>query len=113
MSGHLNNRDIKFNFANLFLDKGRLYAFIKKITPIFWYTRPMTKFMLTFFKNKKLIGLEIGVEYGLNARTMLKLLPIERLYLIDPYSNKDDKFKEVSKYLAKYDNKTTFIRKTS
>jgi predicted O-methyltransferase YrrM len=69
--------------------------------------------MMNFLKNKKLIGLEIGVEYGLNAKTMLKLLPIEKLYLVDPYSSSDEIFTEVKKYLAKYGNKITFIRKTS
>ena len=73
----------------------------------------MTKFMMNFFKNKKLIGLEIGVEYGLNAKTMLKLLSIEKLYLVDPYNNGDETYKEARKYLAKYGNKIIFIRKTS
>ena len=68
---------------------------------------------MKFFKNKKLIGLEIGVEYGLNAKTMLKLLPIEKLYLIDPYNGGDEIYNEVRRYLAKYGNKITFIRKTS
>lgn len=113
LSNNLNNRDIKLNFANLFMYKTRLYAFIKKISPILWYTRPMTKFMIHLFKNKKLIGLEIGVEYGLNAKTMLTLLPIEKLYMVDPYINNDQMYRETRKYLAKYDDKTIFIRKTS
>ena len=73
----------------------------------------MTKFMMKFFKNKKLIGSEIGVGHGLNAKTMLKLLPIEKLYLVDPYNSDDETYNEVRKYLAKYGNKITFIRKTS
>jgi hypothetical protein len=69
--------------------------------------------MIHLFKNKKLIGLEIGVEYGLNAKTMLTLLPIEKLYMVDPYINNDQMYRETRKYLAKYDDKTIFIRKTS
>lgn len=35
---------------------------------------------------KKLIGCEIGVQYGNNAEWILKALSIKKLYLIDPYS---------------------------
>jgi len=66
-----------------------------------------------------LIGAEIGVEYGLNAKTMLKYISIEKLYLIDPYYDNqdnisgDERYKKTKKYLAKYSNKIKFIRKTS
>ena len=78
----------------------------------------MTKFLLKNYKNKYLIGAEIGVEYGLNAKTMLRFLPIEKLYLIDPYVNHennsgDKQYKEARKYLSKYENRIKFIRKTS
>lgn len=113
MSNNLINRDIKLNIANLFIFRDKLYAFMKKISPIFWYTRPTTKFMINYFKNKKLVGVEIGVEYGLNAKTILKLLLIEQLYLVDPYFDKNERYNEVIKYLEKYNDKVTFIRKTS
>jgi predicted O-methyltransferase YrrM len=78
----------------------------------------MTKFMVKNYQNKKLIGAEIGVEYGLNAKTMLKLLSIEKLYLIDPYVDQDDasgdrRYEDAKRYLAKYGSKIKFIRLTS
>jgi hypothetical protein len=75
--------------------------------------------MIKNYSNKKLIGAEIGVEYGLNAKTMLKYLSIEKLYLIDPYYDNQDnisgdqRYKKTKKYLAKYSNKIKFIRETS
>jgi hypothetical protein len=74
--------------------------------------------MVKNYQNKKLIGAEIGVEYGLNAKTMLKLLSIEKLYLIDPYVDQegasgDRRYEDTKRYLAKYGNKIKFIRLTS
>lgn len=37
------------------------------------------------FTSAPLIGVEIGVERGLNALNMLKTLNVKKLYLIDPY----------------------------
>lgn len=79
----------------------------------------MTRYMMKQYKKNKLIGAEIGVEFGLNAKTMLRLLNIEKLYLIDPYNKElnatsnDRCFEETKKYLSKYHNKIEFIRKTS
>jgi hypothetical protein len=115
----LNNQDLKLNIASLFMDQGRFYAFIKKISPHLWFTRSMTRFMIKNFSNKELIGVEIGVNYGLNAKTMLKYLSIEKLYLIDPYYNNQDnitgdqRYNKTKEYLAKYKNKIKFIRKKS
>ncbi len=49
------------------------------------YPRPSIKFMKKYFKNKKVIGAEIGVYTGGNAKNILKTLNIEKIYLIDPY----------------------------
>jgi hypothetical protein len=46
----------------------------------------MGKFILKNFKND-LVGVEIGVAKGENAKVMLNALPIKKLYLIDPYVN--------------------------
>jgi len=86
----LNDPDLKLNIASVFMDKGRVYAVIKKLSPFIWFTRSMTRFMIKNYSNKKMIGAEIGVEYGLNAKTMLKYLSIEKLYLIDPYFGNQD-----------------------
>jgi len=48
------------------------------------YTRPMIKAVQD--KNQKdLVGLEIGVDEGLNTLNILKNLNIKKLYLVDPY----------------------------
>ena len=115
MSNILNSQEFKLNLSGLIMYKSRPYAFIKKISPWYWYTRPMTKFMIKKYPKDKLIGAEIGVEYGLNAKTMLHFLPIEKLYLIDPYLEKSGEiyYNETKKFLSKYSKKIEFIRKTS
>ncbi len=50
------------------------------------YPRPAIKFIKKTFENKELIGAEIGVYTGGNARSMLNTLNIKKLYLIDPYT---------------------------
>ena len=47
--------------------------------------REFIKFAKEHFKGRKIIGAEIGVQYGMNALYMLKELNLKRLYLIDPY----------------------------
>lgn len=119
LPNQLKDQTLKLNIASLFMDKGKFYAFIKKNSPFLWFTRSMTRFMIKNFSNKELIGAEIGVEYGLNAKTMLKYLSIEKLYLIDPYPDNQDsisgdqRYNKTKKYLSKYRNKIQFIRKTS
>jgi len=46
--------------------------------------RPMIKF-LSQRDDDQLAGAEIGVAEGVNAHSILTTLPIEKLYLIDPY----------------------------
>lgn len=48
-------------------------------------TRPMTSFLKKRFGKKSLIGVEIGVYYGGNAKNMIEVLNLKRLYLVDPY----------------------------
>lgn len=111
----LNSQELKLNLFSLIIYKSKPYAFLKKISPWYWYTRPMTKFLIKNYSKVNFIGAEIGVEYGLNAKTILRFLPIEKLYLIDPYCEElgNNIFKETKKFLAKYNNKIEFIRKTS
>ena len=69
-------------------------------------------------ENRALIGIEIGVQRGTNALSILKELKIKKLYLIDPYLNSRGKrnypFLE-RRILSqeKYMDKVLFIRKTS
>ncbi len=47
--------------------------------------RAMTIFLRNRFGTRELTGAEIGVAQGKNARNILELLNISRLYLVDPY----------------------------
>lgn len=79
----------------------------KNFLPTSVYTRPMTRVVYQTAKTD-LIGVEIGVENGFNAKTILKTLPIKKIYLIDL------KFvKTTLKRLAKYNDKIQFIEKYS
>lgn len=70
--------------------------------------------------NKNMIGVEIGVNEGKNAFSMLKHLSIKKLYLIDPYvkySNNDryitgnqKSFNNAKKNLKRYSDKIEFIQ---
>ena len=58
------------------------HLWLKRYIPVCFYTRPVTRVIKK--QNKQdLVGCEIGVSRGYNAITMLKTLPIKRLYLID------------------------------
>jgi len=113
------NNDLKLNFARIVMDRGRIYSFIKKITPMYWYTRATTRYLMKNYQKKDLICAEIGVDYGLNAKTLLKLLPIKKLYLIDPYQQEldsvsgDERYRSAKKLLRKHKDKIEFIRKSS
>lgn len=97
---------------------------------IFPYTihKPFTRFLKTYYKNTEgLVGCEIGVWNGNNARSILNFVPIKKLYLIDPYLPEykiTDNISENRKYnmkvykyalrnLKKYINKCRFIKHTS
>jgi predicted O-methyltransferase YrrM len=73
-----------------------------------------------------LIGVEVGVYKGENAKSILKTLNIDKLYLIDPYVYYDDYgdvaggqktfdklLKKTIKTLQKYENKYILIKKTA
>lgn len=58
---------------------GNIYSpYIESNTP-----RPSILFMKKYFNNKSIDGTEIGVFVGKNAKSILKELNINRLYLID------------------------------
>lgn len=50
------------------------------------YPRPMIRFIKRT-NDKELAGVEIGVYHGKNALSILRTLPIKKLYLVDPYLN--------------------------
>ena len=84
--------------------------------------REFIKFAKEYFKGKRIIGVEIGVQYGMNAKYMLKELNLETLYLIDHYGkyldyaegrkiihNFTDSKEIAFKRLKKYKKKTKFV----
>lgn len=72
---------------------------------------------------KNIIGVEIGVQYGINARDILEKYDIKTLYLIDPYvpypsasgegMARVEGWKIVEEYLDKFRDKIVGIRKHS
>jgi hypothetical protein len=79
----------------------------KKILPTRFYVRPVTR-RIKQLRKTSLVGVEIGVDHGFNAKTILKHLPIEQLYLIDIQLRQKTKQR-----LATYQNKIEFIEKPS
>lgn len=53
----------------------------------FWNRHTMRPFDKQLDRKKSLIGVEIGVNRGAHAKTLLRKLNIDILYLIDPYEN--------------------------
>jgi len=97
-------------------------ALRKSFLPIANPPRPMTLFMVRKFKDKSLIGVEIGVAQANNAKSMMENLHIKKLYLVDPY----EPYREASKMLdyglalllakkrlSRFQQKTVFIKKKS
>jgi len=74
---------MKMTIINQILKTQNLW--LSKIFP-----RPFERFAV---KGNNLIGVEIGVEVGKHAMSLLKTLDIKKLYLIDPYISYKD-FKE-------------------
>jgi hypothetical protein len=88
------------------------------------YMNPMTRYIKENYKATDLIGVEIGVANGINAFTMLKNLPIKKLYLVDPYEPWLDTDSGEMQFVAEHEkicyrrlspfkDKTVFIKKYS
>jgi hypothetical protein len=88
------------------------------------FIRPSTTFVSRLNK-KDMIVVEIGVDRGYNAKSLLENLDIKMLYCVDPYAEpkypkfsmartgSDEAFKQAKKELRKFKDKVTFIRKSS
>jgi hypothetical protein len=102
-----------------------LEIFMKRLRKKFFpelTTRPMIQFIATQNKKEDLVGIEIGVREGHNAKNILTKLPVKKIYLIDPYEkysqNEKDLdfsicFDKAKKRLSKFKRKTEFITKKS
>jgi len=115
------------NLMNNFISKFTGYYFTKTDS---YRIRASTEFAKKYFKNKEIIGAEIGVFEGSNSKFLLRNLNFKKLYLIDPYGNYSDN-QTVEKYdsclqkrtlkaerkakrrLKKYSNKIIWIKKPS
>lgn len=85
--------------------------------------RPMIQYIKDEYckYHDSLVGCEIGVAEGENAVSILRSLPMKRLYLVDPYTcyDGDDGIdhnlveEKAMKTLHKYKDKVFFIKKTS
>jgi len=62
---------------------------------------------------ESMVGCEIGVSYGANARDILENLDIARIYLVDPLWNSEKNLLKAQKYLDKHLDKITWISKRS
>jgi len=84
--------------------------------------RSMTAYLKNNFVGP-LVGVEIGVLKGVNAKIMLQNLPMKMLYLVDPYCTYVDHDEIIQNFadclplakrnLSKFEDKTTFIIKKS
>jgi len=99
------------NFGN---KEGRKY-----LSPNLIFPRAAAVFMKGHFKNRGLIGVEIGVWKGEHACSLLKELSLRTLYAIDPYepfdemSMTEDIKKTAVKKLNKFRGRVKFIFKHS
>jgi len=87
---------------------GKIEKSIKNIIP---YSNLEIRPSTVFIKNmgrKDLVGVEIGVEHGYNTRVMLSVLPIKKIFLVDPCN-----LSMAKKILAPFGHKTVFINKKS
>jgi len=101
----------------------RLLRFGQKHIP-YYFVRGMTGYMLENYKHKNLVGVEIGTQNGFNAKVMMLVLPISKLYCVDPYvdyvedmdvykkHNKVDisEFYTARNLLNQFDNRVVFYR---
>ncbi len=84
-------------------------------------TRPMIEFLSNNYRTT-LTGVEVGVENGDNALSMLANLRIEKLYLVDEYKDfaEGGKIREASRWLpiarkrlSKFDNVEFIVQSSS
>jgi len=93
------------------------------ITRMFPWTE--TRPMIRHVKGQNLIGAEIGVRFGHNALNILRTKDIEKLYLIDPYteyltvggrkfnSKDENAYLKARDNLKKYRDKVVFMTEKS
>jgi len=94
--------------------KKKIKYAINRITP-YKIARPMIKYLYNGRK-KDLCAVEIGTHRGENAYNIMKLLPIKKLWLVDPYLPKEEHkkhYNKANKILKKWSDKIQFYVNTS
>lgn len=109
-----------FHKQNVVTFKDFIEKFLRKFD-LFLFTRKTIEEVKTLNK-KDLIGVEIGVGIGTNAKNILMNLSIKKLYLIDHYdkysqngviNNDSYTFGLAKKLLRNWEDKIIFIKKLS
>lgn len=74
------------------------------------YTRPMIKKVREIYNNQRVIGVEIGVAEGINAYNILRVLNINKLFLVDSYKGVwNNSYYMAQKLLKPFNKKIIFI----
>lgn len=99
-----NTGKIRYNFGIWFIRKisPTLFNKVKPMLNCFCseLPRPSILVMKEYYNDSNLKGVEIGVNQGLNAESILSELNVEKLYLIDPWEYKN--IKHYKSLLKKY-----------
>jgi hypothetical protein len=74
--------------------------------------RPMIRY-IEKLQLKNLVGAEIGVAEGVNARSILERLDMKHLYLIDPFEQHISSYAMMLETLRPFEKTITHIRMTS
>ena len=74
--------------------RSKINTKIKKVLGL--GARPSTLFLKSYFKGEPVVGVEIGVFKGENARNLIDNLNVEKIYLIDSYERLYIKSEEVA-----------------
>jgi len=91
---------------------------MKVFIPLTWQTRPMIQRIKDYY-DWPITMVEVGSDLGNNAKNILKQVPIEKLYLVDPYfdgyadKKGDVRFIYAQNNLKPYQKTIEFIRATS
>jgi len=75
----------------------------------------MMTYVRTVMPNRDLVGVEIGVHYGVHALSIMKNVPsIKKLYLVDPYGiEPKDGEPSAHRKLRRFEDRISWIRKYS
>ncbi|MFX1501170.1 MAG: class I SAM-dependent methyltransferase, partial [Promethearchaeota archaeon] len=85
-----------------FILKACNYAKIREQKKVAKTPRPFTLFLKKYYQEKKISGVEIGVNTGKNAKSLFRELNIKDLYLIDCWENYIDEYYHIEQTNENY-----------